>query len=31
MKYLDEYRDAAIVHSLAERVRRTATRRWVLM
>jgi hydrogenase expression/formation protein HypD len=31
MKYLDEYRDAAIVHALAERVRRTATRRWVLM
>lgn len=31
MKYLDEYRDAAIVHSLAARVRRTATRRWTLM
>ena len=31
MKYLDEYRDAAIVRSLAARVRRTATRRWVLM
>lgn len=31
MKYLDEYRDAAIVKSLAARIRRTATRRWVLM
>jgi hydrogenase expression/formation protein HypD len=31
MKYLDEYRDAAIVRSLATRLRRTATRRWVLM
>ncbi|HEX6314817.1 MAG TPA: hydrogenase formation protein HypD [Gemmatimonadaceae bacterium] len=31
MKYLDEYRDAALVRSLAERVRRTATRQWVLM
>ena len=31
MKYLDEYRDAAIVRALAERVRQTATRRWVLM
>lgn len=31
MKYLDEYRDAAIVKSLASRIRRTATRRWVLM
>ena len=31
MKYLDEYRDAAIVKALAERVRKTATRRWVLM
>jgi hydrogenase expression/formation protein HypD len=31
VKYLDEYRDAAIVRSLAARVRRTATRRWVLM
>ena len=31
MKYLDEYRDAAIVHSLAARVRRTATHRWTLM
>jgi hydrogenase expression/formation protein HypD len=31
MKYLDEYRDAAIVKSLAARVRRTATQRWVLM
>ncbi|HEX6941983.1 MAG TPA: hydrogenase formation protein HypD [Gemmatimonadaceae bacterium] len=31
MKYLDEYRDAAIVRSLAARIRRTATRRWVLM
>jgi hydrogenase expression/formation protein HypD len=31
VKYLDEYRDAAIVRALAERVRQTATRRWVLM
>jgi hydrogenase expression/formation protein HypD len=31
VKYLDEYRDAAIVRSLAARLRRTATRRWVLM
>jgi hydrogenase expression/formation protein HypD len=31
MKYLDEYRDAAIVRSLAARIRRTATQRWVLM
>lgn len=31
MKYLDEFRDASIVRSLAERVRREATQRWVLM
>jgi hydrogenase expression/formation protein HypD len=31
VKYLDEYRDATIVKSLAVRIRRTATRRWVLM
>jgi hydrogenase expression/formation protein HypD len=31
MKYLDEYRDSAIVHGLAERIRRTATRQWTLM
>jgi hydrogenase expression/formation protein HypD len=31
MKYLDEYRDAAIVRGLAERIRETATRRWTLM
>jgi hydrogenase expression/formation protein HypD len=31
VKYLDEYRDAAIVRSLAARIRRTATQRWVLM
>jgi hydrogenase expression/formation protein HypD len=31
VKYLDEYRDAAIVRALAGRVRRAATRRWVLM
>lgn len=31
MKYLDEYRDAAIVRALAERVKRRATRQWVLM
>jgi hydrogenase expression/formation protein HypD len=31
VKYLDEYRDAAIVRSLAARIRRTATRRWTLM
>ena len=31
MKYLDEYRDAAIVRALADRVKQRATRRWVLM
>lgn len=31
MKYLDEYRDAAIVRGLAERINGIATRRWVLM
>ncbi|HEY7395370.1 MAG TPA: hydrogenase formation protein HypD [Gemmatimonadaceae bacterium] len=31
MKYLTEYRDADIGHALAERIRRTATRRWTLM
>ncbi|MFN2548921.1 MAG: hydrogenase formation protein HypD [Myxococcales bacterium] len=31
MKYLDEYRDAAAAHRLLEAIRRTATRRWVIM
>lgn len=31
MKYLDEYRDAAIVLALGERIRRTATKTWTLM
>jgi hydrogenase expression/formation protein HypD len=31
MKYLAEYRDGAIGRALAERIRRTATRRWTLM
>lgn len=31
MRYLDEYRDAVIVRSLGERIRRTATRSWTLM
>jgi len=31
VKYLDEYRDAAIVRGLAERINEMATRRWVLM
>ncbi len=31
MRYLSEYRDPAIARALVERVRRTATRRWVLM
>ncbi|MGE5925784.1 MAG: hydrogenase formation protein HypD [Gemmatimonadota bacterium] len=31
MKYLDEYRDGAIARALAAQIRRTATRRWVLM
>jgi hydrogenase expression/formation protein HypD len=31
MKYLTEYRDADIGHALAERIRRTVTRRWTLM
>ena len=31
MKYLDEYRDGAIVRGLADRIRALATRRWVLM
>jgi hydrogenase expression/formation protein HypD len=31
MKYLDEYRDAAIVRGLAGRIRDTATRPWSLM
>ena len=31
MKYLDEYRDAALVRGLGERIRATATRPWVLM
>ncbi|HEV2446184.1 MAG TPA: hydrogenase formation protein HypD, partial [Candidatus Sulfopaludibacter sp.] len=31
MKYLDEYRDAAIVHALAARIRARITRPWMLM
>ncbi len=31
MKFLDEYRDGAIARALAAQIRRTATRRWVLM
>ena len=31
MKYLSEYRDAAIARPLIERIRRTATRPWTLM
>ncbi len=31
MKYLSEYRDPALARRLVARIRRTATRRWVLM
>jgi hydrogenase expression/formation protein HypD len=31
MKYLSEYRDPAIARALVDRIRATATRRWVLM
>lgn len=31
MKYLSEYRDAAIARGLIDRIRRTATRQWTLM
>jgi hydrogenase expression/formation protein HypD len=31
MKYLSEYRDAAIGHALAEKIRSTVTRKWTLM
>lgn len=31
MKYLDEYRDSRTVKRLLEKIRRTATRHWVLM
>lgn len=31
MKYLDEYRDAAIAHALAGRIRARVTRPWVIM
>jgi hydrogenase expression/formation protein HypD len=31
VKYLDEYRDADVVHALLDDVRRTVTRPWVLM
>ena len=31
MKYLSEYRDGKIARGLADEVRRTATRQWVLM
>ena len=31
MKYVDEYRDAALVHTLADAVARAATRPWTIM
>ena len=31
MRYLSEYRDPALAKSLVERIRKTATRRWVMM
>src|SRR5581483_5358612 len=31
MKYLDEYRDTAAAQKLAEAIRRTVTRPWVIM
>ena len=31
MKYLDEYRDAQLARKLIDRIRETATQRWVLM
>jgi len=31
MKYVNEYRDAKLVHSVIEEIRRTVTRPWVLM
>lgn len=31
MRYLSEYRDPVLARALVERIRRTATRRWVLM
>jgi len=31
MKYVNEYRDAELVHGVIEEVRRTVTRPWVLM
>ncbi len=31
MKYVDEYRDAALVHKLAAAIRRIATRPWTIM
>jgi hydrogenase expression/formation protein HypD len=31
LKYLDEYRDATLVRALAEQIRRTVTRPWVIM
>lgn len=31
MKYLDEYRDGAIAGKIANEIRRTVTRPWVLM
>ena len=31
MKYLDEYRDGAIAGKIADEIRRTVTRPWVLM
>ncbi|MDP1581305.1 MAG: hydrogenase formation protein HypD [Candidatus Didemnitutus sp.] len=31
MKYVDEYRDAALVHKLADAIKRAATRPWTIM
>lgn len=31
MKYLDEYRDQQVAQKLADEIRKTATRPWVLM
>jgi hydrogenase expression/formation protein HypD len=31
MKHLDEYRDEKLARALVERLRRTATKPWVLM
>ena len=31
MKYIDEYRDAKLAHTVVERIARVAVRPWVLM